>query len=159
MTTKFSAKSRECWPTENPKSEYRNPKQIRNPGKSEKLAMPEKGQPKKYDLEERTFEFARDVRVFIRKWPHTLANIEDVKQLVRSSGSVGANYIEANESLGKKDFAMRAKICRKEAKESRYFLRLVFTDGNSALDKTRAALIQEAIELTNIFGAIVRKTE
>jgi len=121
--------------------------------------MPEKEQPKKYDLEERTFEFARDVRAFIRKLPHTLANIEDVKQLVRSSGSVGANYIEANESLGKKDFSMRAKICRKEAKESRYFLRLVFTEDNSALDKTRAALIQEAIELTNIFGSIVRKTE
>ena len=121
--------------------------------------MPEKEHPKKYDLEERTFEFARDVRAFIRRLPRTLANIEDVKQLVRSSGSVGANYIEANESLGKKDFAMRAKICRKEAKESRYFLRLVFTDGNSALDKTRAALIQEAVELTSIFGAIVRKTE
>jgi four helix bundle protein len=121
--------------------------------------MPEKGQPKTYDLEERTFEIARDVRAFIRKLPHTLANIEDVKQLVRSSGSVGANYIEANESLGKKDFAMRAKICRKEAKESRYFLRLLFTDGDTAVDKTRASLIEEAVELTNIFGAIVRKTE
>jgi len=54
---------------------------------------------------------------------------------------------------------MKAKICRKEAKESRYFLRLVFVDGNSALDKIRSSLIQEAVELTNIFGAIVRKTE
>jgi len=121
--------------------------------------MPEKVQPKQYDLEERTFEFARDVRAFARQLPRTLANIEDVKQLVGSSGSVGANYIEANEALGKKDFAMRAKICRKEAKESRYFLRLVFVDGSSALDKTRSALIQEATELTSIFGAIVRKTE
>jgi len=121
--------------------------------------MPEKEQSKKYDLEERTFEFARDVRAFVRQLPHTVANIEDVKQLVRASGSVGANYIEANESLGKKDFAMKAKICRKEAKESRYFLRLVFADGNSVLDKTRSALIQEATELTSIFGAIVRKTE
>ena len=121
--------------------------------------MPEKENSKKYDLEERTFEFARDVRAFVRQLPRTLANIEDVKQLVRSSGSVGANYIEANESLGKKDFAMKAKICRKEAKESRCFLLLVFADGNSALDKTRDALIQEALELTSIFGAIVRKTE
>jgi four helix bundle protein len=129
------------------------------PEKSEKRPMPEKEQSKKYDLEERTFEFARDVRAFVRQLPHTVANIEDVKQLVRASGSVGANYIEANESLGKKDFAMKAKICRKEAKESRYFLRLVFADGNSVLDKTRSALIQEATELTSIFGAIVRKTE
>ena len=121
--------------------------------------MTEIAQPKKYDLEERTFEFARDVRAFVRQLPHTVANVEDVKQLVRASGSVGANYIEANESLGKKDFALHAKISRKEAKESRYFLRLVFPAGDDALDKTRSALMQEATELTSIFGAIVRKTE
>jgi four helix bundle protein len=121
--------------------------------------MPEKPQSKQYDLEERTFEFARDVRSFVRQLPRTLANIEDVKQLVRASGSVGANYIEANEALGKKDFVMHAKISRKEAKESRFFLRLVFTDGSALLDKIRAGLIQETTELMNIFGAIVRKSE
>ena len=78
-----------------------------------------------YDLEDRTFIFARDVRALVRQIPKTLANIEDAKQVVRSSGSVGANYIEANESLSKKDFLMRIKICRKEAKESRYWLRLI----------------------------------
>ena len=80
---------------------------------------------KKYDLEERTEEFARDVRSFIRRLKMDLANIEDSKQVIKSSGSVGANYIEANENLGTKDFKFRAKISRKEAKETRYWLRLM----------------------------------
>lgn len=75
-----------------------------------------------YDLEDRTFDFAKLVREFVKLLPKTLANLEDIQQVVRSSGSVGANYIEANESLSKKDFLMRIKICRKEAKESRYWL-------------------------------------
>jgi four helix bundle protein len=115
--------------------------------------------PKRYDLEDRTFRFAEAVRAFARKLPRTLSNIEDVKQLVRASGSVGSNYIEANEALSKKDFIMRTKICRKEAKESRFFLRLLFTADKKELEPTRAALIQEAAELTSIFGAIVRKSE
>ena len=72
---------------------------------------------------------------------------------------MGANYIEANESLSKKDFVMRAKISRKEAKESRYWLRLIDAGGEGALEKERASLIQESTELLNIFGAIVRKSE
>jgi four helix bundle protein len=75
---------------------------------------------KRYDLEDRTLQFAQRVRIFIKKLPKTLANIEDSRQLVNASGSVGANYIEANEALSKKDFLMRIKICWKEAKESRY---------------------------------------
>jgi len=74
----------------------------------------------KYDLEERTLKFAKDVRLFIKTVPKTIANVEDIRQLVKSSGSVGANYIEANESLSKKDFLMRVKISRKECKESVY---------------------------------------
>jgi four helix bundle protein len=116
-------------------------------------------QPRQYDLEDRTYEFAKDVRAFVRQLPHTIANVEDVKQLVRASGSVGANYIEANEALGKKDFVMHVKICRKEAKESRFFIRLVFTEDKPALEKTRSDLIQEATELMSIFGSIVRKSE
>jgi len=73
-----------------------------------------------YDLEERTFRFAKNVRLFIKTLPKTIANIEDIKQVVRASGSIGSNYIEANEALSKKDFVMRIKICRKEAKESAY---------------------------------------
>jgi len=113
---------------------------------------------KPYDLEERTFLFARRVRAFVRTLPRSISNFEDIKQVVRSSGSVGANYIEANESLGPKDFACHIKISRKEAKEIRYWLRLLYTADNPALDAERAVLIQEAVELMNIFGAILRKT-
>ncbi|HVM47687.1 MAG TPA: four helix bundle protein [Candidatus Acidoferrum sp.] len=115
------------------------------------------GNNKQYDLEERTYEFARDVRAFIKKLPRTLANIEDARQVINSSGSVGANYIEANEALSRKDFLMRIKICRKEAKESRLWLRLLYTGEKKDADTVRGALIQEAVELTSIFGAIVRK--
>jgi four helix bundle protein len=115
--------------------------------------------PKKYDLEDRTFDFAKNVRTFARQIPKTVANIEDSKQLIRSSGSVGANYIEANEAIGKKDFLMRIRICRKEAKETRYWLRLIEIVGNPTLEKYREGLIQEATELMNIFGAILRKSE
>jgi four helix bundle protein len=104
-------------------------------------------------------QFAKDVRAFVKVLPRTIANEQDIRQLVRSSGSVGANYIEANDSLSKKDFLMRIKISRKEAKESRYWLRLLDIAGKESLDKTRGALIQEATELMNIFGAIVRKSE
>lgn len=113
---------------------------------------------KQYDLEERTFEFARRVRSLIKKFPKTIGNIEDSKQLIRSSGSVGANYIEANESFSKKDFILRAKISRKEAKESRYWLRLIDIDNEEAGQEI-VSLVQEATELMNIFGAIIRKSE
>ena len=89
----------------------------------------------------------------------TLGNIEDGKQLVRSSGSVGSNYIEANEALSKKDFRMRIKICRKEAKESRYWLELVDTENNPDPENEREVLAGEAIELMNIFGSILRRSE
>jgi len=75
---------------------------------------------KVYNLEERTFEFAKDVRIMVSKLPKSISNIEDGKQVIRSSGSVGANHIEANESLSSKDFEYRIRICRKEAKESTY---------------------------------------
>ena len=114
---------------------------------------------KRYDLDERTLRFARDVRPFIKTLPRTVANDEDTRQLVRASGSVGANYIEANDSLSKKDFVMHIKISRKEAKESRYWLRLLDTEGRESSEETRGSLIREATELMNIFGAIVRKSE
>ena len=121
--------------------------------------MTENQNSKQYDLEERTFLFAKNVRIFIKKLPKTIANIEDSKQVARSSGSVGANYIEANESFSKKDFILRAKISRKEAKETRFWLRLIDTNNESVLEKERELLIKEASELMNIFGAIIRKSE
>jgi four helix bundle protein len=112
-----------------------------------------------YDLEDRTYEFARLVRAFVKKLPRTICNTEDVKQVVRSSGSVGANYIEANEALSKKDFRMRIRISRKESKETRYWLRLLDTLDKATLNTERDKLVQESTELLSIFGAILQKSE
>ena len=112
-----------------------------------------------YDLEERTFNFAKDVRNFIKTLPNSSANFEDGKQLIRSSGSVGANYREANEALSKKDFTMRIKISRKEAKESEYWLRLILETNNLQNADEAKRLIQEANELKKIFSSIVEKSK
>ncbi|KPK86445.1 MAG: four helix bundle protein [Phycisphaerae bacterium SM23_33] len=93
------------------------------------------------------------------KLPKTLANIEDGRQVVRACGSVGSNYIEANEALSKKDFVMRIKICRKEAKESQYWLRLMDTREDQDLEDQRTPLVQEALELTKIFASILQKSQ
>ncbi|MFQ6083663.1 MAG: four helix bundle protein [Candidatus Aminicenantia bacterium] len=111
---------------------------------------------KQYDLEERTLKFAKEVIEFTKKLPKTIANIEIMKQLIRSSGSIGANYIEANEALSKKDFIMKIKICRKESKESRYWLQLIESDEQLSKEKNQL-LIKEATELMKIFGAILEK--
>jgi four helix bundle protein len=114
---------------------------------------------KPFDLSERTIMFAKQVRAFVKKLPRTIGNIEDVRQLICSSGSAGANYIEANESLGKKDFLMRMRIARKESKESSYWLRLLDTGEDPAIASECQALIQESWELVKIFSAIIRKRE
>jgi four helix bundle protein len=114
---------------------------------------------KSYDLEERTLGVAKEVRAFVKKLKRTIANIEDGRQLVKASGSVGSNYREANEALSKKDFIMRIKICRKEAKESRYWLRLADIESDQNPEQDRTNLISEATELMNIFGSILRKSK
>ncbi len=106
-------------------------------------------QKRRFDLEARTYNFAVLVREYVALKKARLEQ-EDVKQVIRSSGSVAANYIEANEALSKKDFVMRIKICRKEAKESILWLRLL---------KAPDALINEATELMKIFGAIIEKSK
>jgi len=111
------------------------------------------------DLEDRTFQFAESVRAFVKQLPRTVSNGEDVRQLVRASGSVAANWIEADEALSKKDFLMRVKTCRKEAKESRLFLRLVDAGSTKATLGTRDELAGEARELTLIFSSIVSRNE
>jgi four helix bundle protein len=80
-----------------------------------------------------------------------------MKQLARASGSVGANYIEANEALGDKDLLLHMRISRKESKESHYWLRLLDLDAKPKLEPERSALVQEADELMRIFGAIIQK--
>lgn len=114
--------------------------------------------PKQFDLEGRTYTFALRCRDFVKSLPRTISNIEYGKQLIRSSGSQAANYIEANESLGAKDFLLHIKICRKEAKESRLWLRLCVVGENLELKNEQIALIQEALELTKIFGSILEKS-
>ena len=112
----------------------------------------------KYDLEERTFQFAKRVRLYVKKLPKTTANIEDGKQIIRASGSVGANYIEANEALSDKDFRMRVKISRKEAKESGYFLRLIYETNSQEFEKEGVQLHDEATQLKKIFSTIINKS-
>lgn len=113
-----------------------------------------------YELEERTFQFAKRTRIWIKNIQNTIANIEDCKQLVRASGSVGANYIEANESLSKKDFVFRIRISRKEAKESAYWIRLIIESNDSISEENEAKnLFNEAIELKKIFSAIEGKSK
>ncbi len=111
-----------------------------------------------YNLEERTFQFARDCRLFLKKLNKSICNIEDAKQLVRSSGSIGANYIEANEKLGDKDFLFRLKIARKEAKESKYWLRLIKST-NEEHSYNIEILIMEVEELRKILSAIINKVQ
>jgi four helix bundle protein len=112
---------------------------------------------KPYDLEERTFLFAKECRNYIRTLPKTTSNLEDGKQLIRSSGSVGANYIEANEKLGDKDLIFRLKISRKEAKESKFWLRLLH-ELNPDQKTLSDSLLFEVEELRKILSAIIIKT-
>jgi four helix bundle protein len=114
---------------------------------------------KQYDLEERTFQFAKNVSLYIKKFSRTISNIEYGKQVVRSSGSVGANYIEANEALSKKDFIMRIKISRKEAKESAYWLRLIVETNSEEYTEDGNKLSNEATELKKIFSSILEKSK
>jgi four helix bundle protein len=111
-----------------------------------------------YDLEDRTLKFAKNAIVFCKALPKTAIDGEITKQLVRAETSVGANYIEANEALSKKDFLMRIKICRKEAKESGYWLRLI-EPPNPDLKKQNSILLAESVELMKIFGSILAKSK
>ena len=114
--------------------------------------------PPRRDLQDRTFQFAQSIRQFVKTLPKTAGNAEDVRQLIRASGSVAANWIEADEALSKKDFLMRVKICRKEAKESRLFLRLIDAGLSSECGTSRDALAAEARELMLIFSSIISKS-
>ena len=109
-----------------------------------------------YDLDKRTFIFAKNVREYVDKLPRIITNIEMGRQLIRSAGSVGANYIEADEALSRKDFIMRIKICRKEAKESRYWLEL--SEPNTKYTELKAHLIDESTQLIKIFSTIIKRT-
>lgn len=116
-------------------------------------------QKKIYSLAERTRLFAYHTRKLIQKIPRSIAVIEDGKQVIRSSGSVGANYLEADEAFSKKDFILRIKICRKEARESAYWLDLLSENILHEHREEHLRLIKEAKELVLIFNASIRKAE
>jgi four helix bundle protein len=112
---------------------------------------------KKYDLEERTEKFSLNVRDFCVRLKKDTINLQYIKQLVRSAGSIAANYIEANDNLGANDLKMRIRICRKEAKETMLWLKHVIVGDSKELEDRRAFLLDEASQLMNIFGAILKK--
>ena len=113
---------------------------------------------KEYDLEMRTLTFTKDMIKFAKNVPQNMINNEILKQVIRSSGSIGANYIEANESLSKKDFVMRIKICLKEAKETGYWLKVL--DINKLdLKEQCDNLLDEVNQLKKIFSSIALKSK
>jgi four helix bundle protein len=105
------------------------------------------------NLIQRTFEFAQSVRSFVNRLPRLPSNFEDARQVIRSSGSVAANYLEAQEGLSRRDFFYRIKICRKEARESGLWLQLLIAE-DAALIAEKENLVCEANELKRIFSAI-----
>jgi four helix bundle protein len=113
---------------------------------------------KEFDLEKRTTEFAKGVVRLCLKLPRNPINDRLVSQVVGSSGSVGANYREANDALGKKDFAQRMKIARREAKETLHWLELI-GEANIQAAQSVSLLMKEADELKRILSAIIKKTK
>ncbi len=111
------------------------------------------------ELETRCLLFAKSVRQFCRSLKWDTINLQDIKQVVRSSGSIGANYIEANENLGVSDLKMHIRISRKEAKETVYWLNLLFVGESNEFDSARNKLIDEAEQLKKIFSAILLKIQ
>ena len=106
-----------------------------------------------YDLEKRTKQFGLEVRDFCRPFKKDIINSVYINQIIRSSSSIGANYIEANENLGKNDLMMRIKICKKEAKETIYWLDFLIHEN----EVTKQKIATEANELMLIFGSILKK--
>jgi len=119
--------------------------------------MNENQNKKPYDLEERTFKFAKRAMQYFKNLPRSITNLEVAKQGIRSGGSIGSNFIEANEAFSRKDFLMRVKISRKEAKETIYWLRL--SEPNENQLEEQKYLSGEATELMKIFGSIIEKTK
>lgn len=130
--------------------------------KSEFLTKPQILMPQtvntSYDLEERTAKFGEDIVRFVRKIPDHLANRPLISQLVRSGTSVGANYCEADDAESKKDFRHKIGICKKEARETKHWLRMIVT-AVPELKGDASKLWQEAKELNLIFNAIVNSTK
>jgi len=117
-----------------------------------------KTQNSKYDLEERTLEYGKRIIRLAQALPKNTVNFKLTDQFVRSGTSMGANYREANETETKKDFQFRMRICRKEGKETIYWLQLII-EANPDFAKRIEPLLQETRELVKIFAAIIEKTK
>ena len=113
---------------------------------------------KEYNLEKRTTDFAKSVIRLCKKLPSNPINERIVGQVVGASGSVGANYREANDALGKKDFVHCLKIARREAKECMHWLELIL-EANADVKIEIEPLLKECEELKNILSAIINKSE
>ena len=108
----------------------------------------------KYDLEARTTQFAKDIRMNLRQLVNSPIDGSDAIQLIRASGSIGANYIEANEAVSKKDFLHKVKIARKEAKECGYWLELLM-DNNPKSKTELKGLLHQSNEWSNILSSMI----
>jgi len=113
---------------------------------------------KVYDLEERTSKFSEMIIDIAKKTPKSITTIPIIDQLIRSGTSIGANYFEANGASSKKDFRNKIYICKKEARETQYWLRLLAHTNNLVKDDCRV-LWKEVGELTMIFGKILSNTK
>jgi len=113
-------------------------------------------QKTKYDLEERTTAFTLNVIGLLKKIPADSINKPLISQLVRASSSIGANYCEADACNSKKDFRHKISICKKESKETRYWLRIV-ADSNPEQKERCRELWKESQELLLIFSSILSK--
>lgn len=112
----------------------------------------------KFNLEERTLKFAKNIIYLCKTINRNIINMKLIDQIIRSSGSIGANYLEANDSLGKKDFLHRLRIARKEAKETKYWIELIL-EANIDKKEIIMPLFNEVIEIKNILSAIINKIE
>ena len=118
--------------------------------------QPENHQKRNYDLEERTAKFGEAVIAFCKQVPRNVISIPLISQLVRSSTSIGANYGEADDAVSKKEFRNKIGTCKKEARETKHWLRMIAAAENTNKDQARQ-LWCEAKELHLIFAAIYRK--
>jgi len=119
--------------------------------------MPKTLNSKRYDLEDRTLEFGKRILKLVKTLPKNQINQRLVDQVLRSGTSLGANYREANETETKRDFCFRLRICRKEAKETIYWLNLII-EANPELNKRILPLLGETTELLKIFAKIIEKS-
>jgi len=111
---------------------------------------------KPYDLEERTAQFGEAIIRFAKKIPRNPVNDRLIGQLVGAGTSAGANYCEADDGVSRKDYKVRIGTCKKEARETKFFLRMVAVAEESLKPEARVLWL-EARELHLIFASIYRK--